>query len=152
MRKPDILLSNNKTMNSSYLENQPPVLLVTELSCKSPLFFFSMRFILPLQMARMAWNTLRTVEIWSRADFLLTDNCPCTSCHLPALRCELDVCKSCVAECKYTSLCKYCVHCECLCPYVCCIVPTWSVLHILAEGLQLCFPDCRILVEDYGTA
>lgn len=29
---------------------------------------------------------------------------------------------------------------------------TWSVLHILAEGLELCFPDSGVLVEHHRVA
>lgn len=32
------------------------------------------------------------------------------------------------------------------------VFPTWSAVHVLAEGLQLRFPDCRILVEDHRAA
>lgn len=41
---------------------------------------------------------------------------------------------------------KHCMDCVCLC----CVVssPTRSVLHVLAEGLQLSFADGRVLVED----
>lgn len=72
-----------------------------------------------------------------------------TSRHLSALKCECYACESSVAVCKHASLSKYCMHCACVCVA---LSPTWSGLHILAEGLQLRFPDCRILVEDYRAA
>lgn len=53
--------------------------------------------------------------------------------------------KSMRQECKHASLGKYRMHGVCVCVSVC---PTWSVLHILTEGLELRLPDCRVLVED----